>query len=196
MTNEVSFYKNIQLLLEKYATRKYILIFFISALFFLLLMIFYSVPLVRSHANGMTILDMKFGGYPPNYAYSLFKKLGPNGRNAYLFVQIPLDMIYPLMFGIAFSLILTNIFRRAFKSKNVIQNFNIILFFVSLFDYMENICIITMLISYPSFSPALAFTTSVFTTVKFAFITITLLFSILGLIKMIWNRLTKAKEEN
>jgi hypothetical protein len=49
----------------------------------------------------MRLLDMMPTGYDFNYIVKLFSALDENGRKTYLTSQIPVDMIYPLLFGIS-----------------------------------------------------------------------------------------------
>jgi len=52
----------------------------------------------------MKLLDMLPTGYNQDYVSELFRTLGENGREIYLTNQIPVDMIYPLLFGLTYSL--------------------------------------------------------------------------------------------
>ena len=56
-----------------------------------------TIPKVMSFAGGMKLLDMMPLGYNSEYVNSLFNNLGKKGREVYLLNQIPIDMIYILL---------------------------------------------------------------------------------------------------
>ena len=68
-------------------------------------MLIITIPKTMAFSNGMKLLDMMPSGYDSEYITSLFEALGEDGRHAYLYSQLPVDMIYPLLFGISYCLI-------------------------------------------------------------------------------------------
>jgi hypothetical protein len=67
-----------------------------------------TIPKTMGFSNGMKLLDMMPTGYDLNYVSELFNSLGEIGRRTYLTNQIPVDMIYPLLFGLNYCLPLTS----------------------------------------------------------------------------------------
>ena len=63
-------------------------------------------------SNGMKLLDMMPTGYNSEYVYALFETLGVEGRFTYLYNQIPIDMIYPFLFGISYCLLIAYFLRK------------------------------------------------------------------------------------
>ena len=57
--------------------------------------------MVSDFADGLQLLDMMPAGYDLEYVRSLFENLGTEGRAAYLNRQIPLDLVYPFLFGLS-----------------------------------------------------------------------------------------------
>lgn len=135
-------------------------------------------------AGGMKLLDMLPTGYTADYVNSLLNALGSDGRNAYLFQQIPLDLIYPSLFGMTYCLIFAFIIKKLGKEDSFLLYLSLLPVFAGIFDYLENIGIITMLINYPDNSTTISHMTNVFSISKSALTTvyfIILLFSLLTL---------------
>lgn len=117
-------------------------------------------------SNGLKLLDMMPLGYSTEYIKKLFETLGEQGRQVYLTKQLPVDMIYPLLFGLSYSLMMGYFLKK-------LNNLNSMCFYLSFLpliagvsDYIENFGIMTMLNSYPDLSPFLMKVTNVFTVVK------------------------------
>ncbi len=98
--------------IAKFATGKRVLIFVILANIVYVVMIIITIPLVVEFSGGMRLLDMMPTGYSLAYVHTLLETLGEEGRHNYLVKQIPLDMIYPLLFGIAYALLLAFLMNR------------------------------------------------------------------------------------
>lgn len=129
-------------------------------------MIFVSIPAVSARAGGMQILDLMPVGYSPAYAAQLFERLGEAGRRAYLTEQIPVDLLYPFLFGVTFAWLLLYLMWRVSPRRTWALGAAAMLLLAGLFDYAENAAIIAMLASYPDFSPGLVRWSSGFTIAK------------------------------
>lgn len=125
-----------------------------------------TIPMTMEFSSGMKLLDMMPLGYDLDYVDKLFETLGEGGRGKYLTSQIPVDMFYPLLFGLSYSLL----FGYFLKKLNMYNAPYFYLCFlpiiVMIFDYLENIGIIIMLKTYPQLTPNLVDTISVFSTLK------------------------------
>jgi len=130
-----------------------------------------TIPKVMRYAGGMKILDMIPMGYTPEYVNSLFNTLGEEGRFVYLYNQLPVDMIYPLLFGISSCLVLAYFLNKLGKIDSPLYYLCLIPLFSGLFDYGENIGIITMLNTFPDNSIFVAQITNVFSILKSSFTT-------------------------
>jgi len=151
--------------------KKIILLFILTNVIYAF-MLTITIPKVMSFAGGMKLLDMMPTGYNSEYVNSLLSALGTTGRNAYLFNQIPVDMIYPFLFGITYCLLLAYILNKIGKLESYFFYLCLIPLFSGLFDYCENFGIITMLNNYPGNSNLLTQTTNVFSVLKSSFTTI------------------------
>lgn len=125
-----------------------------------------TIPRVMSFSGGMKLLDMMPTGYNAEYVNSLLNALGAKGRNAYLFNQIPVDMIYPFLFGVTYCLLLAYILNKLGKLESFLFYLCLVPLFSGFFDYFENIGIITMLNFYPNHSDLMIKTTSIFSVLK------------------------------
>ncbi|PCI24255.1 hypothetical protein COB57_05385 [Candidatus Peregrinibacteria bacterium] len=193
----IKFLKKIQNTLYTYSSGENVLFFFIVTQILYALMIIYSIPKVMQYSNGMQILDLLPTGYSAHYVQTLFQSLGEIGRETYLFQQIPLDMIYPGLFAISYSLLLTLILKNTFSKENKIQLLSMVPILAGLFDYAENIGIIIMLYTYPDFTILLANITAIFSILKSTFTVVMFMLLIIGIImffiKKIKNKKTNLK---
>lgn len=168
--------------LDKYSYGKNVLFWVVITQIVYWTMLLFTIPKVMHYSNGMKILDIMPTGYTAAYAQKLFETLGQPGRHVYLFQQLPLDMIYPALFAISYSLLLTCLFKKILPSESKVKYLSVIPFLGGLFDYLENIGIITMLNIYPNFKFWLADLTSVFSLLKSALTSIFFILLFYGLI--------------
>lgn len=131
-----------------------------------LLMILITIPKVAAFADGMKLLDLLPLGYQSEYVYRLMTSLGEDGRNAYLFNQIPLDMVYPGLFAITYALIFAYFLKMIGKLHSSYFYLCYLPVIAGLFDYFENFGIISIILTYPGNSEKLNGVTSVFSVIK------------------------------
>ena len=153
-------------IVKKNISGREVLLLFILTNFIYVLMLTFTIPKVMSDAQGLKLLDMMPGGYSAETVNTLFNTLGEKGRNAYLFMQLPLDMIYPFLFAISSSVLLAYFLNKLEKLEVRLFYLCFIPLLAGAFDYCENIGIITMLNNYPENSDFLSKATSVFTVLK------------------------------
>jgi hypothetical protein len=132
-----------------------------------------TIPQVLRFSGGMKIFDLMPMGYEPAYAATLLEKLGTEGRNAYLYHQIPVDLIYPFLFGITYWLLLAYLLNRLNRLNAEYFYLCILPLLAGLFDYFENFGIIHLLVSYPDHSVTAIQLTAFFTVFKSLLSTIT-----------------------
>ena len=78
-------------------------------------MLIITIPKTMTFSAGMKLLDMMPVGYNPEYIITLLDTLGEKGREVYLYNQIPVDMIYPFLFGISYSLLIAYFLKKINK---------------------------------------------------------------------------------
>jgi hypothetical protein len=182
-----------ELIIRNIGGKKVLALFVVTNLVYVF-MLTITIPKVMSFAGGMKLLDMIPTGYSPQYVSLLLKTLGENGRHAYLFNQIPIDMAYPLLFGISNCLVLAYFFNKLGKLNSKLYLFCFIPLFSGLFDYFENFGIILMLNSFPNNSVVISQTTNLFSIFKSSFTTCYFIILIIVLIVVVKNKLLIKKQ--
>jgi hypothetical protein len=160
-------------LLIKLATGRNILLLIIL----FLLANFVIIPFIYPTFQTLDTLP----SYTPQKAYELISSYGDQGRQTYIVTELTLDLIYPFISALLFSLLILYTFQRGFPGKAWLHRFAWIPFGVMIADYLENICVVIMLLSYPRELPTLAQISNLFTIIKFALTPFELVF-LVGLI--------------
>jgi hypothetical protein len=153
------------LIIRNLEGRKVLVLFLLTSLIYAL-MLTVTIPEVMRFSKGMQLLDMIPTGYDAAYVAALLDILGEQGRHAYLFRQIPMDMIYPLLFGVTYSLVFGYFLKKLGKVDGSFFFICFLPLLAALFDYAENFGIITLLNSYPDQSVSLSRITNVFSVLK------------------------------
>ncbi|AXT55212.1 hypothetical protein J8L88_04830 [Aquimarina sp. MMG015] len=125
-----------------------------------------TIPKTMEFSKGMKLLDMMPTGYDLDYVRELFSLLGENGRLTYLNNQIPVDMIYPLLFGLSYCLLLGYLLKKLNKLNSVYNFLCLLPIIAGIADYLENIGIIVMLKNYPELTEVAVKSTSSFSLIK------------------------------
>jgi hypothetical protein len=181
--------KNIVVYLQNHSSGKLVLSYFVLAMIVYMTMLLYTIPIVNSFSPDMNLFDLSPTGYSETYATSLLETLGANGRSKYLTVQLPLDFIYPVLFAITCSLLLTWSFNKYLNENSKLYYFILIPVFAGVFDYIENVLIIIMLESYPNVSSIVVELSSLSTILKSLFTSIFFVILILSFIFLFKSRL-------
>lgn len=171
-------------LIKKSLNGKVILFLFVLTNIVYAIMLLITIPKVMKYSNGMQLLDMLPTGYNHDYVRTLLDTLGSQGREVYLHTQIPVDLIYPGLFGISYCLVMAYFLNKLGKLDSYLFYFCLIPIFSGIFDYFENIGIIAMLNNYPDNSNLLTQVTNVFSVLKSNFTTLYFIALILLLITL------------
>lgn len=158
--------KRIAKILEKNTSGKKVLSLFILTNIVYLFMLMVTIPKTMKFSNGMKLLDMLPTGYNQDYVNELFKTLGENGREVYLTNQIPVDMIYPLLFALTYSLLFAYFLKKLNKLKSPFTYLCLLPIIAGIADYLENFGIITMLNNYPDLTETTVNATNTFSIIK------------------------------
>lgn len=178
----------------KHLSGKKVLLLFVLTNLVYAVMIFITIPKVMVFSGDLKILDMMPTGYDLDYVNALFNALGEKGRETYLYQQIPVDMIYPFLFGISNSLILAFFLNKMGKLDSVFFYVTLLPLLAGIADYMENFGIVVMLISFPDVSVEVADLTNVFSITKS--VTTTIFFIVLIIILVSLGLKTLGKFRN
>lgn len=152
--------------IDKNATGKKVLLLFILTNLVYAFMLSVTIPNTMKFSKGMKLLDMMPTGYNLDYVNNLLNALGIKGRDIYLTNQIPVDMIYPLLFGVSYCLLMAYLLKKLNKFNTTYSLICLLPFLAGTADYLENIGIIMMLNNYPDVTSFLVETTNVFSMTK------------------------------
>lgn len=165
-----------------------VIIVLILSIMTYVLMVILTLPRLQTLAGGLELFDVRLTGYSSDYALQLLNALGAEGRHVYLTQQIPLDMIYSLLFAISYSLVTAYLLHKLtwFESPA----FYLVLLPVvgGLLDCCENFAVVAMLNQFPELSTPTATLASTLTRAKFLFSIPALLSIILLLIIFLIKR--------
>ena len=191
--------KRLTIFLERKITGRKVLGLFILTNVIYVFMLTVTIPKTMEFSSGMKLLDMMPTGYDLNYVSDLFNSLGEIGRWTYLANQIPVDMVYPLLFGLTYCLLLGYFLKKLNKLKAPFTYLCLLPIISGIADYLENFGIIAMLKSYPELKEIAVKTTSSFSLVKSVstsifFIVLIIVLIILGF-KTISEKKTSANKE-
>ncbi len=142
--------------LQERATGRTVLILFVITQVVYAAILLYTIPAVLKHVPDMKLFDMSPGGYSSEYAGDLLNAIGADGRQIYLTLQLPMDFVYPGLFAVTYTLLLTWLFDKGFAQESPVFYLAFVPAVAGLFDYLENIGIIMMLRSFPNISAATA----------------------------------------
>jgi len=171
-----------ELILKNSSGKTVLLLIVITGISFLIMPVV-TMPKVIQFTNGMKILDLMPGGYDFEYVNTLLRTLGEEGRHNYLFYQIPVDMVYPLLFTITSCLLIAFLLNKLQQFRNPFIYLCIFPVISGIADYSENIGVAFMLNQYPDISTTIVKITSMFSVIKYTSITITFLgIIVLGII--------------
>jgi hypothetical protein len=135
-------------------------------------------------------MDLQFFSTPEKL-FRIAQSYGEFGRVFYRSVELTVDIIYPIVYTLAFGLLISWLFQRGFATKSKMQKLNIIPIGAWLFDLLENLGIVTLLSTFPARLTAVAWLTTFFTMVKWIFAGASMLLIVIGLVKAAMNGFIK-----
>lgn len=148
-----------------------------NILMLLLLFLLMNLVVIPAFYPKFQALDTLFS-YTPAQAYQYISSYGEAGRAFYLIAELTLDLIYPLILGLLFSLTTLYAFQRGFPDHPWTEKLALLPFVPMLADYIENACVVLMLISFPRELPLVERICSIATTTKFDLTPLELVFVI------------------
>ncbi|MFJ1379133.1 hypothetical protein [Capnocytophaga canimorsus] len=147
-------------------------LYFIITMSVYLLMVFITIPTLNRLANGLEIIDV-LPFYDGEYVVRLLEYLESEGRHYYLYRQLPIDMIYPLLYAFTYRQILKHFIDKLdFKRVRWVVFLPIL---AAVFDYLENIGIGISLYRFPSLSDTVLSVLPFFSLLKTLFVVLYLL---------------------
>ncbi len=144
----------------------------------------YGVAQLNEISGGAGILDLE-RGYSPDRAYAILTAQGEAGRAFYLRSIIPLDFIFPLAYTLFYLTVNTFILQRLFPETSSLRKLGLLSLVAGLADYVENLCIIVLLLNYPARLNYLARAANALTVTKGLFILASMLLLVAGLLGLV-----------
>lgn len=161
------------------ATPKMIFLAFLSQVIFAVVIIPKMVALI-SPLDNQVWLEFRFG-YNSNQFYELMEAIGAKGRYYAKMYVFFIDLLYPIIYCISYSLLLSFFFRNSFSSKHYFQLFNVFPFFIGFADVFENLSIGVLLFEFPNENAFLVKLASSFSLLKWGFMMYNILLMLIGL---------------
>ena len=135
-------------------------------------------------------LDLMFFSSPEK-TFAMIERYGEFGRPFYRNVELTVDIIYPIIYMLAFGLLISWLFQRGFKSDSKMQKLNVFPVGAWFFDLLENLGIVTMLSMWPSQPSVLAWLTTIITMIKWVFAGGSMVLIVVGLVMAAKNGFRK-----
>ncbi len=160
--------------------------------FFGLVVLFYVIILPRSLANLVAasgdkgLIDELFF-YTPKTVYSMIASYGDIGRTLYRTFTLTIDFIFPVVYTLFLSLLITWQFQRSVPATSKLQRLARIPFGALLFDILENLSIAVMLSIYPATPHWIAWLATLCTMLKWSFVGMSSILVLTGLV-MVFKR--------
>lgn len=172
--------------IQRQATGRAVLLFLIPAQMIYFVMLMITLPEVQQFALDNKLFDLSPGGYSYEHAVRLLSNLGETGRDVYLKQQLPLDFIYPALFAISSALLLSWVLVKRHPKESMVFILIWVPIAAGVFDYLENVQIIRMLLNFPEISHQMVRLSSTMTILKSGFTTAFFFILLYGLIRLVW----------
>jgi hypothetical protein len=146
--------------------------------------------LLKDGAGTPQPMDLQFFSTPAKL-FAMVESYGEFGRPFYRNVELTVDILYPVIYMLAFGLFISWLFQRGFKPDSKMQKWNVLPVGIWLFDLLENLGIVTLLSTFPAQMTAVAWLTTIFTMVKWTFAGASMLLMMIGLVMAAKNGFRK-----
>jgi hypothetical protein len=171
-----------------------------NILILLLILVVFSLAIIgpiykriERRSGGVGALDLLIV-YTPDKAYDMMTAYGQPGRRYYATIASTVDTIFPLLLAVTFGSILASVFHRTFSREGVLHRAVVVPVAAMTADLLENVGIVTMLLSYPRKLPAVALLASAFSTVKWTAVAAESVLVIIGLAAWLIQRVRRGGE--
>ena len=144
------------------------------------------LSLIYPAADEMVSLDDP-GFYTPEEAFSIMKSWGDGGRTYQLWFHLTWDLIFPILGFLFVGLSISWLLQRGFRPGSILQRLNLFAL-GSVFDLLENICLVSMIVVYPARPAVVAWLKTIFTMSKYGFMIAIILVVLVGLVAAAMNR--------
>lgn len=170
--------------LNRLASWKSLLIFFAVYLLFNGFILKNTENKINQMAGkSVGIIDLTLG-FNPQKTLMMVSEYGDEARSFYATAEMTTDLVYPIVYAFLFGIILTLLFR-----KGSYTWVSILPFCCLLFDYLENINIVILLLTFPRQSVTIATICEIFKLMKWITFGSVIMLIIIGLVFVLINRI-------
>lgn len=125
--------------------------------------------------------------YSSGDLYRMAETYGAEGRQAYIRARFTFDLAFPLVYGLFLTTCISWLLGRSLTSGSSWRLLNLFPLMAVIFDLLENISAALVIGRYPSATPIFAVLASVFTPVKWIFVSGSFGLLFLGIILMVFS---------
>jgi len=134
------------------------------------------------------VIDLMIG-FDPAKTLSMVSEYGDAARAYYARTEMTADVAYPIIYAFLFGIILSFLYR-----KKSISKINVLPFITMLFDFAENVSILTLLFSFPKQSNGLAIFCESFKLLKWFSFGLCIVFILVGLLNLLYTQLKRSTQ--
>ena len=143
------------------------------------------LSLIYPAADEMVSLDDPVF-YTPEEAFLIMESWDDGGRTYQLWFHLTWDLIFPILGFLLVGLSISWLLQRGFRPGSKLQRLNL-LALGPVFDLLENICLVSMILIYPARPVVLAWLKTLFTLSKYGFMILIILVVLIGLVAAAMN---------
>jgi hypothetical protein len=144
---------------------------------------------MQAHFGGVSPLDFHTS-YNASDAYSVLVSYGDVGRGWHIVIDF-VDFLYIASYALFFGMLMSYVVAKAGYAQSKLRFVALFPFLMGLVDALENICILTLLIIYPTHLTAVADSAGLLTHTKFIMATANLALVAVTLVIFGWAKLVK-----
>lgn len=165
-----------------------LIVFFLLVTFSVFTFPAYQAKMAAAAGEPVEPLDTRFS-YSAEEVVAVFEKLGAEGRSVYRIVVGRIDMIFPLLYGSLFILVLASLLKKVVPYRSRLMLLAFFPLIGMLFDYLENVKILRLLDTFPNVSSETVAFAERFTLLKHAFLFTCVAMIVLLILFVIMKRL-------
>ena len=180
--------KTLSQFLDRIANWKTLFVIFVIYMFFNVVLFKNAQEKINQLAGKkVEIIDVTMG-FNPQKTLQMVADYGDDARAYYAQTEMTTDAVYPIVYAFLLGVILSLLYRdKAYKPFYWI---NSLPFITLIFDYLENICIVSLLQNYPSQSSTVANFCEIFKLLKWISLGFAIIFIVYGLIRLLLSKLS------
>ncbi|NRB52576.1 MAG: hypothetical protein HRU41_33250 [Saprospiraceae bacterium] len=174
-------------LLQKWATGRNVLILLAADLIFMMGIMPYMGKKMEALAPGIPPLDITIPSYSAAYAQDIITKMTDPARAFYKSIELGADMIYPLVYGFAFALLIAFLWKQLGWQNGLLKWVILFPLIGMIFDYGENFSVVSLINQHPNPSAGTAQIAAYFSLSKWSFAFSSVAAVLIGLLAWGWK---------